>query len=92
MLCKLSNVYRGDCASSLPSNIPVRRRPALLVVDDEESICFSLKEYFSHNGFIVDTAGEVEDAEKLISRSKYKVVIQDLRMGAKKDSEGLNNC
>jgi DNA-binding NtrC family response regulator len=63
--------------------------PHLLVVDDEESICFSLKEYFSHNGFIVDTAREVEEAERLISKSNYKVVIQDLRMGAQKDFEGL---
>ena len=63
--------------------------PHLLVVDDEESICFSLKEYFSHNGFIVDTAQEVEEAQRLISNSRYKVVIQDLRMGAKKDFEGL---
>ena len=63
--------------------------PHLLVVDDEESICFSLKEYFSDNGFIVDTAREVEEAERLISKRKYKVVIQDLRMGVQTDFEGL---
>ena len=32
------------------------RRPRLLVVDDEESICFSMSEYFSLHGFNVDTA------------------------------------
>jgi len=63
--------------------------PHLLVVDDEESICFSLKEYFSHNGFIVDTAREVEEAERLIAKSDYKVVIQDLSMGPTKDHQGL---
>ena len=63
--------------------------PHLLVVDDEESICFSMKEYFSHNGFIVDTAQEVEEADRLIAPNKYKVIIQDLRMGPRKDHDGL---
>ena len=35
----------------------------LLVVDDEESICFSMSEYFSQHGFKVDTAREKEEAE-----------------------------
>ena len=34
--------------------------PRLLVVDDEESICFSMSEYFSLHGFKVDTACEIE--------------------------------
>jgi PleD family two-component response regulator len=34
----------------------------LLVVDDEESICFSMREYFSQHGFKVDTARELEEA------------------------------
>ena len=63
--------------------------PHLLVVDDEESICFSMKEYFSHNGFIVDTAREIEEAERLIAQGTYKVIIQDLRMGPARDHEGL---
>jgi DNA-binding NtrC family response regulator len=63
--------------------------PHLLVVDDEESICFSMKEYFSHNGFVVDTAKDIEEAEKLISSSSYKVIIQDLRMGTGRDQDGL---
>jgi len=35
--------------------------PRLLVVDDEESICFSMSEYFSLHGYKVDTASEMED-------------------------------
>ena len=67
----------------------VQAPPHLLVVDDEESICFSMKEYFSHNGFVVDTARDIEEAEKLISSSSYKVIIQDLRMGTARDHDGL---
>jgi two-component system response regulator PilR (NtrC family) len=54
--------------------------PRLLVVDDEESICFSMSEYFSLHGYRVDTACELEEAEKLIESTEYKVVIQDLRL------------
>ena len=54
--------------------------PRLLVVDDEESICFSMSEYFSLHGFKVDTACEIEEAEKLLDATNYKVVIQDLRL------------
>ena len=62
--------------------IPVKEplMPRLLVVDDEESICFSMSEYFSLHGYRVDTARELEEAEKLIESTEYKVVIQDLRL------------
>ena len=40
--------------------------PRLLIVDDEESICFSMSEYFSLQGYKVDTASEIEEAEKLL--------------------------
>ena len=42
--------------------------PRLLVIDDEESICFSMSEYFSLHGYKVDTASEIEEAEKLCDR------------------------
>ncbi|MBA2525655.1 MAG: hypothetical protein H0V18_07730 [Pyrinomonadaceae bacterium] len=42
------------------------RIPRLLVVNDEESICFSMSEYFSLHGFEVDTAREIDEAEKLV--------------------------
>ena len=46
----------------------------LLVVDDEESICFSMREYFSQHGFKVDTASEIEEAEGLINATDYRVI------------------
>jgi DNA-binding NtrC family response regulator len=61
----------------------------LLVVDDEESICFSMKEYFSQHGFKVDTAREIEEAEGLIKETDYQVIIQDLRLGVDQRSDGL---
>ena len=63
--------------------------PRLLVVDDEESICFSMSEYFSLQGYRVDTARELEEAERLIEATDYRVVIQDLRLGATRNPDGL---
>ena len=61
----------------------------LLVVDDEEAICFSMSEYFSHQGFNVDTAREAEEAERLIESTAYNVIIQDLRLSQVERSDGL---
>src|SRR5678815_3789199 len=61
----------------------------LLVVDDEESICFSMSEYFSQHGFKVDTAREIEEAEGLIKETNYQVIIQDLRLGLDPRPDGL---
>lgn len=63
--------------------------PRLLIVDDEESICFSMSEYFSLHGYKVDTAREMEEAEKLLGATEYKVVIQDLRLNMKHGADGL---
>jgi DNA-binding NtrC family response regulator len=62
----------------------------LLVVDDEESICFSMSEYFSHHGYKVETARDLDEAERLIESSDFKVIIQDLRLGATRNPDGLD--
>jgi len=53
----------------------------MLIVDDEESICFSMKEYFSMQGFHVDCALDRGEAEAFLAGSGYAVVIDDLRLG-----------
>lgn len=64
--------------------------PRLLIVDDEESICFSMSEYFSLHGYDVDTARETEEVEKLLESTEYKVVVQDLRLDKHGNTEGLD--
>jgi ActR/RegA family two-component response regulator len=61
----------------------------LLVVDDEQSICFSMEEYFTHHGFKVETANGVEQAVRMIKAGNYEVIIQDLRLGTTKNPDGL---
>ena len=80
---KLIEMWTGrEPAASTPM-------PRLLVVDDEESICFSMSEYFSLQGYKVDTARDLDEAEKLIEGTDYKVVIQDLRLGITRNPDGL---
>jgi DNA-binding NtrC family response regulator len=62
----------------------------LLVVDDEESICFSMSEYFSLHGYIVETARDLDEAERLIETTDFKVIIQDLRLGATRNPDGMD--
>ena len=64
--------------------------PRLLIIDDEESIRFSMSEYFSLHGYEVDTARERYEAEKLLESTEYNVVIQDLRLGKNGNTEGLD--
>ena len=61
----------------------------LLVVDGEESICFSMKEYFTMHGYRVDTAQDLEEAERLVESTVYDVVVQDLRLGPAQNPDGL---
>ena len=61
----------------------------LLVVDGEESICFSMDEYFTMHGYHVDTAQELGEAERLVEATVYDAVIQDLRLGPALKPDGL---
>jgi len=64
--------------------------PRLLIADDEESICFSMSEYFSMHGYEVDTAREPDEVESLLASKDYIAVIQDLRLSKIGNAEGLN--
>jgi DNA-binding NtrC family response regulator len=84
---RLRELFRGREQTTTDRVQPNSRN--LLVVDDEESICFSMSEYFSQHGFKVDTAREKEEAEGLINVTEYKVIIQDLRLGMERRSDGI---
>ena len=85
---RLRQLFRGREQSANDRHAePVSRK--LLVVDDEESICFSMSEYFSQHGFKVDTAREIDEAEGLLKQSEYKVIIQDLRLGLERHPDGI---
>ena len=87
---RLRELFRGRNQTAIPTTD--RKEPKstkLLVVDDEESICFSMSEYFSQHGFNVDTAREMEEAEGLIKKTDYQIIIQDLRLGLTRRPDGI---
>ena len=85
---RLRELFRGREQTAVSDRAEPGSRN-LLVVDDEESICFSMSEYFSRHGFKVDTAREMEEAEGLIKTTDYKVIIQDLRLGLTLQPDGI---
>ncbi len=64
-------------------------KPRLLVVDDEEGIVRATAMFFRAHGWAVDVACEREEAEALLSVSRYAVVIADMRLTGVHGREGL---
>ncbi|MBP2673351.1 MAG: two component system response regulator, sigma54-specific [Deltaproteobacteria bacterium] len=60
----------------------------VLVVDDEQSLRQVLALFFKKEGFEVDTASSLAEAEKAIEANAYDLVLTDLRMA--KADDGLN--
>ncbi len=52
----------------------------ILIVDDDDQLVDAYQDYLSGLGYPVDTAGEIEEAQTLMSHFSYSVVITDLRL------------
>jgi len=52
----------------------------ILIVDDEQTVCNSVKKILSRKGYAVDDSLNVEDAINKIDKSSYDLVITDLMM------------
>ena len=64
------------------------RTLAMLIVDDEPSVCFTLKLIFEQEGFAVTSAGSAAEGIKILeSRQKFDLVLTDLHM--EKEDAGL---
>ena len=59
------------------------------MIDDEDPIRFAMKEYFMTFGYEVDCAREMEEAQALLTKVRYAVVIADLRLSGIHGAEGL---
>jgi len=62
---------------------------AILLVDDESACLSPVREYFTREGFQVTTAQELEEAEALIIKYDYSLVIADLSLTTLNSDEGL---
>lgn len=61
----------------------------LLIVDDEESICFSMHDFFTEEGWEVDCARNIADARTLADSGAYDAVITDIHLTGLRTAEGL---
>jgi DNA-binding response OmpR family regulator len=61
----------------------------ILVVDDEVTIVEAAREYLSAHGFEVDCAMEREEAEAMVNRYRYALVVADMRLTGAHGREGL---
>lgn len=52
----------------------------LLIVDDEKGITDSLKDFFIHRGFSVETANSGEEALITVKTNKPDIIFLDIRM------------
>src|SRR5258708_15784743 len=65
--------------------------PAVLVVDDEKNMRASLKTMLSDDGYSVQTAESAEEAQVLMTRENFFMVITDARLGGMSGYEFLAN-
>ena len=69
----------------------VARVKRILLVDDEKSIVFAVRQYFLKQGYAVDCAGTSEHALELLAAEHYAVAIVDVELrGSRDSSDGLN--
>ncbi|MFA6857919.1 MAG: response regulator, partial [Treponema sp.] len=52
----------------------------ILIIDDEEKMCLSLKELLEKADFTVDVAFSVQNAFQLLQENEYNLLICDIRM------------
>jgi two-component system, NtrC family, response regulator PilR len=64
-------------------------RPSLLVVDDRPTISFALSDYFIIRGWDVECAANVAEAEAILQRRKFTVLIADLSLSEPGSTDGL---
>jgi DNA-binding NtrC family response regulator len=70
------------------SSMHIKKKAKILIVDDEELICWSLKQSFEKGeGYIVSCAYTGDDALQKLSENQYDVVITDLNLPDVKNYE-----
>ncbi len=77
-----------------PAHDP-RQQPALpsrvrlLLVEDEVSTVFAMREFFAHAGYDVDCAAGPTEAGALLNRHPYEAIITDLHLTKCRRGEGM---
>ena len=62
----------------------------VLLVDDEPSLLFAIRDFLTSEGFEVECATEREEAEALLLNVPFDVAVTDLRLTPLNNVEGLH--
>jgi len=65
-------------------------RIRLLVVEDELSTVFAMREFFAQAGYDVDCASGLNEAAALLNQHQYEAVITDLHLSRLRCGEGMH--
>ncbi len=65
-------------------------RPRLLILDDDGDTLISMRAFLAGQGYEVDCARELEEAEALLAHFAYALVVADLRLSGGWGVEGLD--
>ena len=55
--------------------------PRVLIVDDDRDLCEALKDIIEPAGFVVETAGNLEEAKATAKRFEPAIALLDVRLG-----------
>jgi DNA-binding response OmpR family regulator len=68
---------------------PLARRVRLLLVEDELSTVFAMREFFAQAGYDVDCASGLEASAQLLDQHQYDAVITDLHLTVHRNGDGM---
>lgn len=66
---------------------PTQIKQRILVVDDEPSVCQTLRLTLTHEGYAVQTAWSGKEALTLLNQERYDLVLTDFTMSGMKGDE-----
>jgi len=72
-----------------PPRARTSRRVWLLLVEDELSTVFAMREFFAQAGYEVDCASGLNESTLLLDRQQYDAVITDLHLSVHRNGEGM---
>jgi two-component system OmpR family response regulator len=75
-------------ASASPAPIPAHQ-PRVLIVDDDQDLRELTSQFLSQNGFVVHTAAQGRDMDKVLARGDIELVVLDYMMPGE---DGLSIC
>ena len=62
----------------------------VLHVDDEPVITYAVRNYLVRQGYDVDSASELEEAQAMLTSDRYDLVLLDLRLTGTSGTEGFD--